>query len=138
MGSLGDGLEIGDVVAGVADALNVDGLGLVIDGSDQVLGLVPDHELGVDSETREEDLELVVGAAVKVGCGDDVVANLGESGDGNELGRLAGSCRESGNTALQGCDSLLKYIDCGAVVGRKCISIKGFCCYGRFRVSLTS
>ena len=55
-----------------------------------LLRLINVHKLGVDVETREEDLELVVSAAVEVGGGDDVVAGVGEGGDGDELGALAG------------------------------------------------
>lgn len=89
MGDLGNGLEIWDVVLGVANALDVDSLGLVVNGSSNVLGLVAVDKLGVDAQARQEDLELVVGAAVEVGGGDDVVTGMGEGVDGNELSSLA-------------------------------------------------
>jgi len=109
-----NGLEVGDIVAGISDTLNVDRLCLVINGSTNVLGLVAIHKLGRDAEAREQDLELVVCAAVEVGCRDNVVASVREGGDGQELGCLARGCSNSGDTSLQGCDPLLEYIDCGA------------------------
>lgn len=90
MGDLGNGLEIGDVVLGVANALHVDGLGLVVDQSLNVLDLVAVGEPGRDSEAGKEDLELVVGATVQQGRGDNVVTGVGEGVDGDELSRLTG------------------------------------------------
>lgn len=113
MGNLGNGLEVGDVVLGVTDALDVDGLGLVVNGGRDILGLVAVDELGVDAQAGEEDLELVVGAAVEVRGGDDVVAGVGEGVDGHELGGLARGGGQSGDTALEGCYPLLEDIDGG-------------------------
>ena len=67
VGDLGNSLNIRNVVPRVANALNVDGLGLVVDGGGNVLGLVAVDELGLDPEAGKEDLELVVGATVEVG-----------------------------------------------------------------------
>lgn len=88
VGDCGDGFEVGDVVAWVADGFDVDGFGLVVDQLLKVFGLVALHEFGVDAEAGEEDFELVVGASVEVGGGDDVVAGVCEGGDGHELGGL--------------------------------------------------
>ena len=123
MGRLGDGLEIRDVVAGVADALNVHSLGLVVDLGNQVLDLVSNNKLCVDSKAGQENLQLVVCAAVEVGCRDNVVADLRQGGNGDKLGCLARGCRKSSDTALQGCDSLLEHINRGAAAGRLvCVS----------------
>ena len=89
MSNLGNGLNIKHVVAGVANRLDKDGLGLVVNGGGEVLEILPADELGVDPETGEEDLELVVGSPVQVASRDDVVTGMGESGDGEELGGLA-------------------------------------------------
>lgn len=113
VGNLGNGLKVGDVVPGVADALDVDGLGLVVDGGGNVLGLVAVDELGGDAEALEGDLELVVGAAVEVRRGDDVVAGLGEGRQGEELGALAGGGGQGGDAAFQGSYPLLEDIDGG-------------------------
>lgn len=64
MGCLGNGLEIGDIVARVANALNVHSLGLVVDLGNQVLDLVSNNKLCVDSKAGQENLQLVVCAAV--------------------------------------------------------------------------
>jgi hypothetical protein len=111
VGNLGNSLQVRNVVLGVTNALEVDGLCLVVDGSSNVLGLVAVDKLGLDAQTGEEDLELVVGAAVEVGGGDDVVAGVGQSVDGDELGGLAGGGGESSSTALESGYSLFKDID---------------------------
>jgi hypothetical protein len=108
---LGDGLEVGDVVLGVSNALDVDGLGVVVDGSSDVLRLVAVYELGLDSQAREHDLELVVGSAVQVGGSDNVVAGVRKRGNGHELGALAGGGGDSCDSSLQRCNSLLENID---------------------------
>lgn len=89
MGSLGNSLEIRNVVLGVTDAFNVNSLGLLVDSSSNILGLVTVDKLGVDAQTREEDLELVVSATVEVRSRDNVVASVGEGADGEKLGCLA-------------------------------------------------
>lgn len=113
MGNLGNGLEIGHVVARVADALDVDGLGLVVDSGLNVLGLVTVHKLGVDSETRQEHLELVVSASVQVGSGYNVVAGVRERVDSDELGALARRSSESCDTTLECSNALFKDINGG-------------------------
>ena len=111
MGKLGDSLKVGDVIAGVSNALDIDSLGLLVDGSCQVLGLVASDELGLDAVAGKHDLQLVVGAAVEVGGRDNVVTGVGERGDGHELSGLAGGSSDSGNTALEGSHAFLEDID---------------------------
>jgi hypothetical protein len=113
MRNLDNSLQIRDIVLWVTNRLNIDRLGLVINRLGDLIRLIDIHELGVDAQTREEDLELVVSAAVEVGGGDDVVAGVGKSGDGDELGSLAGRGSESGDTAFEGCDALLEDVDGG-------------------------
>lgn len=113
VGNVGNLLEVGDVVAGVANALNVDGLGLVVNDSGEVLGLVSRDEFGSDAEALKEDLELVVGTAVEVGGGNDVVTGVSKSGNGHKLSGHAGGGGNGSNTTLEGGDSLLEYIDGG-------------------------
>jgi len=115
VGDLGNGLKIGDVIARVANALNVDGLGLVVNGSSNVLWLIAVHELGRDAQALKQDLELVVGTAVQVGRRNNVVTGVRERRDGHELRGLPGRGRNSGNTTLEGRDSLLENINRGAV-----------------------
>lgn len=110
---LGDRLKVGDVEARVADRLEVDGLGLVVDRGGNVLGLVAGDELGRDAEAGQDDLELVVGAAVEVGGRDNVVAGVGEGSDRQELRGLTGGSGDGGDTALEGSDTLLEDVDGG-------------------------
>lgn len=60
VGNVGDGAVVGNVVGGVAEGLDVNTLGLVVDGGLDVLGLVAVDKLDLDAETREGDLEQVV------------------------------------------------------------------------------
>jgi hypothetical protein len=89
MSSLRNSLQVRNVILGVSNTLNIDSLCLIINGSCNVLRLVTIDKLGLDAQTREEDLELVVSAAVEVGSRDDVVAGVGEGADGKELSSLA-------------------------------------------------
>lgn len=66
MGSFGNGLQIGHIVARVSDSLNEDGLGTVVDGRGDVTGSIAIDKLGGDAKSREENLELVVATAVQV------------------------------------------------------------------------
>lgn len=120
LADLGNALEIGDVVLGVADGLDVDGFGLVVDGGGDVRGVVTLDKLGGDTKAGEHDLELVVGTAVEVRGGDDVVTGLGKGGDGHELGGLAGGGGDGSDTTFKGGHSLLKDIDGG--LGRSAAS----------------
>lgn len=113
MGNLGDGLEIRDVVPRVSNGLEVNGLGVVVNGGRDILCLVTLDELGLDAQTRQEDLELVVGATVQVAGRDDVIASMSESSKGHELRGLAGRGGHSSNTALEGSNSLLEDIHGG-------------------------
>lgn len=111
VGDLGNGFKVRDVVSRVADALDVDGLCVVVDGGGNVLGVVALDKLGGDAVALERDLELVVGAAVQVGGRDDVVAGLGEGSEGEELGGLARGGGQSSSAAFKGCYPLLEDID---------------------------
>lgn len=117
---LGDRLKVGDVEARVADRLEVDGLGLVVDRGGNVLGLVAGDKLGRDAETGEDDLELVVGAAVEVGGSDNVVAGVRERSNGQELSGLARSGGDGGDTTLKSGDTLLEDVD-GGLCGSACV-----------------
>lgn len=113
VGNLGDSLEIRNVVTRVSNGLEVNGLGAVIDGGRDILCLVSLDELGRDSQTRQENLELVVSATVQVAGRDDVVASVSQGSKGHELRGLAGGGGHSGNTALESSNSLLEDIDGG-------------------------
>lgn len=82
MDSLGNPGNVGNNVLGVRDRLDKDGLGLGVDQLGKGLRLVRVSELDLDSQAGEKDLKLVVGAAVEMRRGDDVVTGLGQSADG--------------------------------------------------------
>lgn len=86
-------LKVWYVVFGVADGLDVDGLGLLIDCGLEVLGLITVDELGLNAQSREKDLELIVCASIEVRGRNNVISGVCEGGDCDELGSLArGSC----------------------------------------------
>src|SRR5690242_5250268 len=62
----GNGFKIRNVVPRVTNSLNIDGLGPVINGRGDVFGVFAIDKLCVDSQTREEDFELIVGTAVEI------------------------------------------------------------------------
>lgn len=73
MGDLCNGLKIRDVITGVSNGFNVDCLGVVVNGSSDVLCLVTLNKFGCDSQSRKENFELVIGTTVQVTCGYDVI-----------------------------------------------------------------
>ena len=82
--------EIGDVVAWIADALDVNGLGAVVDELGKLVRVIALDKLGGDAQARQEDFELVVRSAIEIGRGDDIVPGMRQGGKGHELRRLAG------------------------------------------------
>lgn len=110
--SLGNGLKVRNIIAGVTNRLNVDSLGTVINGRSNILRLITLDKLGSNSQAREHNLELVVGATVQVAGGDDVVSGMGEGRDGHELGCLARGGSNGSNTTFQSCNALLEDVDC--------------------------
>ena len=57
----------------VTDAFDINGLGFAVQVWDKVFGLITVYETDLDTQSRESDFELVVGAAVEVGCRDNIV-----------------------------------------------------------------
>lgn len=62
--NLCNGLKVRDIVLRISDALDVDGLRLLVNRLGKILGLVSVDKLGVYAQSREEDLQLVVGSAI--------------------------------------------------------------------------
>ena len=108
VGHVGDRGEVVDVEPRVADELEEDRLGLLVDGAPE------GRRVGaVDVGRRDADLgqgvgEQVVGAAVERRRRHDVVAGAGEVEDRQRLGRLAGCESERGHAALERGDALLE------------------------------
>ncbi len=62
MRDIGDRLDVGNVIPRISNRLDVEGLSAVVDQVFEVLWFVPIDEFGGDAESRQEHLELVVGA----------------------------------------------------------------------------
>ena len=108
-----NGLEVRDVVARVADALDIDRLRLIIDQALELLGLVPLDEFRRDAQSGEGDFELVVGAPVQVARADDVVTGMRQGGDDHELRGLARGRPDGGSASFERGDTLFQHVDGG-------------------------
>jgi hypothetical protein len=71
-----DGLKVRDVVFGVSNALDINSLCFLVNHLSEILRLVSVHKLGVDAQSREENLELVIGSAVQVSGRYNVVTSM--------------------------------------------------------------
>lgn len=111
-------LEIWYIVSRIANALQIDSLGLVINQFLEVLSVIAFDEFSRDAQAGEGDFELVVGAAVEIGGRNDVVTCVGEGGDGHELGGLARCGCYGGDAAFKGCNAFFENVDCGLEGGR--------------------
>ena len=123
VGCLGQRGQIDDVARRVADALAVDRLGLVVDKGGDGFGAVILGEAHLDPETRQHVGEQGVGAAIELGCGDNVVTGGGQRLNG--VGDGGGTCRDHqrGNPSFQRGHPLLQHIvggvhDAGVDVAR--------------------
>ena len=112
-----DGGDVRHVVSWVTDAFDVDHFRLVVDLLLEFRRVVAFDEARADAEPGEEDFELVVGAAVEVRGRDDVVAGVGQCGDGHELGGLARGSSHGGDTAFERGDALFEDVHCGLGFG---------------------
>ena len=104
-------LQVQDDVARVADALDPDELGPVINGSRKVLGVSRPDEAAFDAHLLGQRTELVKGAGVDVKRGDKVVARARESQHGHGNGCRAGCNSTSGHATFQLCHAVLEDID---------------------------
>ena len=83
-----DGFQIRYIVPRISDTLDVDGFGPVVDQIGKGSRVIPDDELGLDAQTGQKDLELVVRSTVEAGSRDDVIPGMRKRDDGHELRRL--------------------------------------------------
>ena len=104
-------LKIGYVIFGVANALNVDGFGLVVDEAGKFLGIISLDELGFDTEPWQKDLELIIGPPIQIRGRDDIIPCVGQGGKGHELGGLARGGGNGGDTSFQRSDTLFEDVD---------------------------
>ena len=84
---------------------------------------MPVDEGGVDAEAAQRHVELGDGAAVELGGGDDVVAGLGQRGEGDELGGHARGRGHRTDAALEGGDALLERGDRGVADPRVDVAV---------------
>lgn len=110
VGNLGNSSNVVNEVLWVGNRLDVDGLGLGVDSSRVVLGLLGLDKLGGNAKTGEEVSPGIVGTTVKVRRGDDVVTSTAETHDDHTLGGLTGRGSESGGTTFKSGNTLLKDI----------------------------
>ena len=107
------GHDIEHVHARVGDGLAVEGARLGSDGFAEILGVVRLHELHVDTEAPEADVELGVSAAVKGAGGDHFLALSHQAADGEELRRLAARRGQAGYAAFERRHPLFENIGSG-------------------------
>ena len=108
LGDLGDGVDVGDVGVGVAERLEIDDRGVVLDGALDLVQVMSVDKRGLDAKLGERMLQQVVGATVDGLLGNHVVTGLGKSlqgiGDGSSTGGDGETCHatlECGGTVLE-------------------------------------
>ena len=108
LGDLGDGVDVGDVGVGVAERLEIDDRGAVLDGALDLFQVMRIDKRGLDAKLGERMLQQVVGATVDGLLGNHVVAGLSKSlqgiGDGSSTGGDGETCHatlECGDTVLE-------------------------------------
>ena len=101
-------LDVADIARGIADGFGKHGLGVFVDQSFDGVGTVAVGETPGDALARQHMAEQGMGRAVKLGHGDDVAADVGESHEGKmQRGLAAGDCKganaafELGNALFQ-------------------------------------
>ena len=104
-----DGADVGDVEPRVADRLEVEEAGVVVDGGGVVRRVGAVDEPDLDAQLGQGVVEQVVGPAVEAGAADDVLAGAGDVEDRQRLGRLAGREPERPDAALERGDPLLEH-----------------------------
>ena len=123
VGNFSDGVDVGNVGVGVAQRLQIDGAGVLLNGTLDLSQVVGIDEGRLDAEGGQGVLQQVGGAAVDGFLGDDVAAVLGQSLDGVVDGSCAGGHCQRGDTALERGNALLKDILGG--VGQAAIDVAG-------------
>ena len=110
VGDVGQSGEVGHVEPGIADRLDEEEPGAVIDGLPYRIQVVNVHELRGDSPLRQRVGEEVVGPPVKRLGGDQVVSRPGEVEDGEGLRGLPAREAECRHTSFQLRQPLLEHI----------------------------
>lgn len=108
VGDGGHGVDVGDVAVGVAQGLDVDGLGVGADGRLHGGQVVDVHKAGGDAVEGQGVGQQVAGAAVDGLLGHDVLPLAGQGLEGVGDGGGAGGHGQTGHAPLQGGDTPLK------------------------------
>ena len=108
VGDFGDGFEVRQVGVRVAEGLEVDELGVLLDGVLELLRVLGGDEGGGDAVARQGVAQQVEGAAVDVLGGDDMIAGLGDVAHGVFDGGGAGSDGQTGGATFKGGDAVLE------------------------------
>ena len=108
VGDFGDCLEVRQISVRVAEGLEVDELGILLDGVLELLRVLGGDEGGGDAVTRQGVAQQVEGTAVDVLGGDDVVTGLGDVAHGVFDGGGTGSDGQTSGTTFKGGDAVLE------------------------------
>ena len=121
VGDGGDGINVGDVAVGVAQGLQIDGTGVVLNGVLHLGQVVGVYKGGGHAEVGQGVLQQVIAAAVDGLLGYDVTAVGGQGLDGIGDGGGTGGHGQSGHAALQSRNALFKHVLSG--VGQAAIDV---------------
>ena len=94
-------LQVRHIVSRIANRLHIHSLCPVVNQPSKVCRIIAGDEFGLNAEAGKEDFELVIRAAVKVRCRDDVIARFSQCADGHELGSLAGRSCDCGDATFK-------------------------------------
>ena len=108
VGDFGDCLEVRQVGVRVAEGLEVDELGVLLDGVLELLRVLGGNEGGGDAVTRQGVAQQVEGSTVDVLGGDDVVTGLGDITHSVFNGSGTGSDGQTSGTTFKGGDAVLE------------------------------
>ena len=123
LGDLGDGVDVGDIGVGVAERLEVDNRGVVLNGTLDLVQVVGVDKGGLDTKLGERVLQQVIGTAVDGLLGDHVVTGLGEGLQGIGDGGSTRSDSETSHATLKRGDAILK--DALSGVGQTAVDVTG-------------
>ncbi len=123
VGDFGNGLEVRKIGVRIAEGLEVDELGVLLDGILELLRILGGDEGGGDAVARQGMAEQVEGAAIDVLGSHDVIAALGDVAHRVFHGRGAGCDRQACGAAFKGRDAVFEHALGG--VGQTTVDVAG-------------
>ena len=123
VGQIGQGVDVGNVGVGVAQGLDVQGLGVVLNGGLHRGKVVDVDEGGLDAVERQGVGQQVIRAAVDGLLGHDMFPGGGQRLDGVGDGRCAGGQSQRCHAALQCCHPLFQHVLRG--IGQPSVDVAG-------------